>query len=96
MNTLASKIEDWLAVGLSVADVAATVGCRKDYVRAVRNRLRNVERYGSLRSPAENDRYNERKRERYWSDPDYRRRMNAKTSASNRRRRERQRAEVTA
>lgn len=61
-------IADWLAFGCSPAEVAEQVGCSADYVRAVRNRLRNQERYGSQASPAELARL----RERYASDPEFR------------------------
>lgn len=51
----AAAIRDLLGV-LSDREIAREIGCRHDYVRAVRNRINNVVRYGIQASPNERSR----------------------------------------
>lgn len=77
-------IADWLAFGCSPAEVAEKVACSPAYVRAVRNRLRNRERYGSQEYPAERRRL----MERFATDPEFRARRRAHAARSYRKRKE--------
>lgn len=67
MTSKHDAIAGWLAMGLSTTEVAKIVDCTVTYARAVRNRVRNKQKHGSITYPSEAP----RRRERFKTDPEY-------------------------
>ena len=67
-----ARIVELLRQGCGTAEIADCVGCRRDYVRACRNRSLNLKRYACVMSPRCRAKRAETYRNRYRADPVFR------------------------